>query len=90
MSKSVSFFAIAVAVCLAGATDGAPASNSAIPDFQSNNVSWIAINSDFTGVPGGPQPVGFDPGNQLGHHDIPLRRTPYRRIFDQIQGAGSQ
>ena len=39
----------------APAPSGAP-----IPDFQSKNVSWTAINSDFTPVPGSPSPVTFD------------------------------
>jgi hypothetical protein len=45
-----------------------------IPDFQSGNVSWIAINSDFTGVPGGPQPVTFD------------RKFPFLRNDQATQG----
>jgi len=39
----------------------APAQTAApIPDFQSKNVSWTAINSDFTAVPGSPAPVTWD------------------------------
>jgi hypothetical protein len=63
MSKCAYLSSVAtIALAIAGtglAAQNAP-SKGAIPDFQSGNVSWIAINSDFTGVPGGPQPVGFD------------------------------
>jgi hypothetical protein len=52
----------------------AQAAAPAIPDFQSGNVSWIAINSDFTGVPGGPQPVTFD------------TKFPFLRNDQAIQG----
>src|SRR5262245_4394629 len=31
------------------------------PDFSSEDVSWTAINSDFTPVEGSPAPVTFDP-----------------------------
>ena len=56
---ALSSAACALLACAAVAAQSAPAKD-AIPDFQSNNLSWIAINSDFTGVPGGPQPVTFD------------------------------
>ena len=60
MSKFVSSsIASTLFLSAAWAAPGALAAGT-IPDFQSNNVAWIAINSDFTGVPGGPQPVGFD------------------------------
>jgi hypothetical protein len=49
----------------------APAKDAALPDFDSNNVAWIAINSDFTGVPGEPQPVGFDPAYPFRRNDEP-------------------
>ena len=48
----------------------APAPNSApIPDFQSKNVSWTAINSDFTPVPGSPAPVTFDRAHPFFRND---------------------
>ena len=56
---ALSSAACAFLACATAAAQSAPAKN-AIPDFQSGNVSWTAINSDFTGVPGGPQPVTFD------------------------------
>ena len=47
-----------------------PASSShAIPDFSSKNVSWTAINSDFTPVPGSPAPVTFDPEHPFVRND---------------------
>src|ERR1043165_3420689 len=67
--KTVTFAALACAGA-AIATHGATQKDS-IPDFQSNNVSWIAVNSDFTGVPGGPQPVGFDPKYPFVRNDQP-------------------
>src|SRR5258707_15736733 len=52
---------------LAVAADTA-ADKSSIPDFSSFNDAWIAINSDFTPVPGdGPKPVTYD------------RKFPFRR-----------
>ena len=48
----------------------APAPNGApIPDFQSKNVSWTAINSDFTPVPGSPSPVTFDRAHPFFRND---------------------
>jgi hypothetical protein len=51
------------AISLAGAAIGAdePGAGGAIPDFSSVQDGWVAINSDFTPVPGdGPKPVTFD------------------------------
>jgi hypothetical protein len=45
--------------------------SAAIPDFSSNNVAWIAINSDFTPVPGSPKPVVFDPQHPFRRNDEP-------------------
>ena len=48
----------------------APAANRLpLPDFQSKNVSWTAINSDFTPVPGSPAPVTFDPAHPFFRND---------------------
>src|SRR5262245_423144 len=48
----------------------APAPNSApVPDFQSKNVSWTAINSDFTPVEGSPLPVTFDRAHPFFRND---------------------
>ena len=61
MSKFAFVTSIAASsLSIAAAAFAAQGTAPAIPDFQSGNVSWIAINSDFTGVPGGPQPVKFD------------------------------
>jgi hypothetical protein len=46
-----------------------------IPDFSSENVAWVAINSDFTPVPGGPKPVGFDPKHPFVRNDQPGQAT---------------
>lgn len=43
-----------------------------IPDFSSFQDGWIAINSDFTPVPGaGPRPVTFDPKYPFRRNDEP-------------------
>jgi hypothetical protein len=68
-------FACAMSAAFVGASLGwaaqsAPAKD-ALPDFQSNNVAWIAINSDFTAVPEGPKPVGFDPKYPFVRNDQP-------------------
>ena len=48
----------------------APAQTAApIPDFQSNNVSWTAINSDFTPVAGSPAPVTYDRAHPFFRND---------------------
>src|SRR5262245_25256167 len=48
----------------------APARTSApIPDFQSKNVSWTAINSDFTAAEGSPSPVTFDRAHPFFRND---------------------
>jgi len=48
----------------------APAHDHAsIPDFQSKNVSWTAINSDFTPVEGSPSPVTFDRAHPFFRND---------------------
>jgi hypothetical protein len=49
----------------------APVQDSNIPDFDSNGVAWIAINSDFTPVPGGPAPVTYDPKYPFRRNDEP-------------------
>jgi hypothetical protein len=43
--------------------------HAAIPDFQSKNVSWTAINSDFTPVPDSPAPVTFDRSRPFFRND---------------------
>src|SRR6478609_3982930 len=59
------FSAICTGLALAADAAG---EKSAIPDFSSFNDAWIAINSDFTPVPGdGPKPVTYD------------RKFPFRR-----------
>jgi hypothetical protein len=50
------------------------------PDFSSGEVGWIPIGNDFIAVPGGPQPVTFDP-----HHPYVPNGTggqPTYRIAD--------
>ena len=43
-----------------------------VPDFSSLTDGWVAINSDFTPVPGsGPKPVTFDPKYPFRRNDEP-------------------
>jgi len=61
--------AVAAGLLCAGAAI-APASAQA-PDFSSRNAGWVTMGTDWTGVPGGPQPTGCDPahpcvGNNTG------------------------
>ena len=48
---------------------------SAIPDFSSLGMAWMAINSDFTPVAGAPKPVGFDPKYPFVRNDQPGQAT---------------
>jgi hypothetical protein len=59
-----------VGACVGWAGQSAPAKD-ALPDFPSNNVAWIAINSDFTPLPRGPKPLGFDPKYRFVRNDQP-------------------
>jgi hypothetical protein len=51
------------------------AEDTAIPDFSSNNVAWLAINSDFTPVADGPSPVTFDANYPFRRNDEPGQAT---------------
>lgn len=64
----------AIAAISIGAASGAQ-EEPRIPDFSSNNVAWIAINSDFTSVPGSPPPVTFDPKHPFVRNDQPGQAT---------------
>lgn len=66
--------AAAAAIVPAGFASIAPATENAtaIPDFSSFNDGWLAINSDFTPVPGsGPKPVTYDPKYPFRRNDEP-------------------
>jgi hypothetical protein len=78
MSKSAriashGWLALSAALLSAGAAF-APASGQdkpRPPDFSSGNTGWVTIGVEWTGVPGGAQPVGCDPahpcvGNNTG------------------------
>src|SRR5579862_1349318 len=59
-----------LAATIAGLAEGQSAA--AIPDFSSLTDGWLAINSDFTPVPGaGPKPVTFDPKYPFRRNDEP-------------------
>ena len=38
--------------------------NAAHPDFSANNAGWVSIGTDYDPVPGGPQPVTYDPAHR--------------------------
>jgi hypothetical protein len=38
--------------------------NAARPNFSAGNTGWTSIGTDYVGVPGGPQPVTFDPAHR--------------------------
>src|SRR6476469_8646049 len=52
---------MAVGVLCIGA---APAQNATPPDFSAGNAGWVSIGTDYVAVPGGPQPVTFDPAHR--------------------------
>ena len=65
---SVLVIGISAAAVAFGAANLAAGRDTPIPDFFSLNDGWLAINSDFTPVPGpGPKPVTYD------------RKFPFRR-----------
>jgi len=43
---------------------GAPALAQSPPDFSGANLGWIAVGTEWTAVPGGPQPVKQDPAHR--------------------------
>ena len=43
---------------------GADAQNAAHPDFSAGTAGWVSIGTDYVGVPGGPQPVTYDPAHR--------------------------
>jgi hypothetical protein len=45
-------------------TGAAPAQNATPPDFSAGNAGWVSIGTDYVAVPGGPNPVTFDPAHR--------------------------
>src|ERR1044071_7152598 len=43
---------------------GAFGQGAARPDFSANNTGWVSIGTDYVGVPGGAQPVTYDPAHR--------------------------
>src|SRR5258708_7414118 len=79
VATAVLCFSFAFAgLALAADTTG---EKSAAPNFSSFNDAWIAINSDFTPVPGsGPKPVTYDPKFPFRRNDEP--GAPTYRVAD--------
>src|SRR4249920_3794316 len=67
-TSAIRLIAISV-LCTLAAASGRAAQGTSIPDFSSNEVAWIAINSDFTPVAGSPPPVAFDPQHPFVRND---------------------
>jgi hypothetical protein len=40
------------------------------PDFSGGNIGWVAIGTEWTGVPGGPQPVKQDPAHRYVPNNV--------------------
>ena len=58
---------LAAVVC-AGA---APAlAQGSLPDFSANNVGWIAVGTEWTALPGSPQPVKQDPAHRYVPNNV--------------------
>ena len=73
-TSAIRLIAISV-LCTLAAASGRAAQGTSIPDFSSNEVAWIAINSDFTPVAGSPPPVAFDPQHPFVRNDQPGQAT---------------
>ena len=64
-SKSYPVIAGAGIACLALTGIAFAASDTAShPDFTGGNTGWISIGTDYVAVPGGPQPVTYDPAHR--------------------------
>jgi hypothetical protein len=79
-ARAVAGGVLAGLVCPMLATGVAAQQKASPPDFSSGEVGWIPIGNDFIAVPGGPQPVTFDPQ----HPYVPNRTggQPTYRIAD--------
>src|SRR5579871_6883238 len=59
------FASCAGALALIGGGVALAQGNAAHPNFfGDNNTGWISIGTDYVGVPGGPQPVTYDPAHR--------------------------
>jgi hypothetical protein len=73
MSIGAACFSLIAGLAFAAQNAG---ENAGIPDFSSFDYGWIAINSDFTPVPGaGPKPVTYDPKFPFRRNDEPGQAT---------------
>ncbi len=74
--SGISAGVIAFGLALSAVASGTDRPSTPIPNFSSFNDGWIAINSDFTPVPGnGPKPVTFDPKYPFRRNDEPGAAT---------------
>jgi hypothetical protein len=71
---------VLASVAIIGAASGQQSPQPAIPNFSGSDFGWLSIGTDFTGVPGGPQPVGDDPRHpHIGNFDArPGQRSSFR------------
>lgn len=54
---------VAAALALSWAA-AAGAQTAGHPDFSAGNAGWVSIGTDYMAVPGGPQPVTYDPAHR--------------------------
>ncbi len=40
------------------------------PNFSATNIGWIAVGTEWTAVPGGPQPVKQDPAHRYVPNNV--------------------
>jgi hypothetical protein len=64
--NSLAFGLLAGLVC-AGASTALAQSP---PDFSGANLGWVAVGTDWTAVPGGPQPVKQDPAHRYVPNNV--------------------
>jgi len=62
MSSAVALTLLA-SVAIIETASGQQSPQARIPDFSGADFGWLTIGTDFTGVPGGPQPVSDAPGH---------------------------
>jgi len=61
----IQIFSCVNAIALVSAGLALAQGNAAHPNFfGDNNTGWISIGTDYVGVPGGPQPVTYDPAHR--------------------------
>ena len=60
----IQIFSCVSAIALVSAGLALAQGNAQRPNFAANGTGWVSIGTDYVAVPGGPQPVTFDPGHR--------------------------